>query len=93
MSAGHRFSKPPAHHFTVAQRVRPPGRVGRPSLLTAERKQVLLDLPVPVDTATLRRLAGQWNVTSETVRKWRYRLRRAEQQAVRMPADAARGLL
>lgn len=46
--AHHNYRKPPAHHFTLKQQERPPGKVGRPNEIRLEHDGV---------TVTLRELA------------------------------------
>lgn len=74
------YRKPPAHHFTLSQLAKPPGRTGRPTLLTPERRKVIeaaLDAEAAVKgvRVSARLLATELKVNAGTAQDWVSRIR------------------
>lgn len=85
MSTGaYLYRKPPAHHFTLSQLERPLGRVGRPTLLTHERRQVI-EAAIAAEPLGVRIvakvLAHRLNVSVPSVQRWVRRIREERRSA------------
>lgn len=79
-SPRHKFNPVPAHHFTLSQLAKPPGRTGRPTLLTPERRKVIeaaLDAEAAVKgvRVSARLLATELKVNAGTAQDWISRIR------------------
>lgn len=90
MSTEHYLNrKPPAHHFTLSQLERRPGRVGRPTLLTPERRQVIEAAVVAEEQGApfaAKRLAHEFQVHVNSVRRWARSIRRERRAGYEQPA-------